>query len=371
MSTSDLSISPDTHHQAHHQLELSQLHQQQLLQQHQDISIHTINSTQPLTIMQLQQPTSSISSMDQDFPLHINTSTHSYPTTITLQQNYPSITGNFVMQRHNEEGKYIIQSYQDHHSPNSEIEDYADEHMAALPSMQPSLGAHIISYDQHHQRYNGGGMFDNEIHHAYSPELPDQYSSATMLSTASYSDDLMPQSASMIAPAPSSPSISSSVPNLSVATSKMSSAKLTKSVSATQPGEFRCVPCNKDFNKSCYLTQHNKTFHCGEKPFKCQRCGKRFPCEATHEEHLAKHGGDKPYKCQECVKAFNHKTDLRRHMCLHSGTKPFTCQECGKGFIRKDHMVKHMDTHKKKLNGVKKAKSGKKKFNPLNAILPD
>ncbi|XP_022914154.1 transcription factor Zelda isoform X2 [Onthophagus taurus] len=110
----------------------------------------------------------------------------------------------------------------------------------------------------------------------------------------------------------------------------------------------KCFDCDKVFNKSCYLTQHNKTFHSGDKPFKCARCGKRFSCEQQHMEHQSKHAGDKPHKCDQCPKQFNHKTDLRRHMCLHTGQKPFVCELCGKGFIRKDHMVKHGETHLKK-----------------------
>lgn len=113
-------------------------------------------------------------------------------------------------------------------------------------------------------------------------------------------------------------------------------------------GEYRCNECNKVFNRLCYLKQHNKSFHNGEKPFKCGQCGKRFPVEMLYQEHLAKHAGDKPYKCEVCPKQFNHKTDLRRHMCLHTGEKPFACDVCGKGFIREDRMVKHSDTHKKK-----------------------
>merc|ERR1719232_689949 len=118
--------------------------------------------------------------------------------------------------------------------------------------------------------------------------------------------------------------------------------------SSNSQGEYRCTECNKVFNRLCYLKQHNKSFHNGEKPFKCVQCGKRFPVEVLYQEHLAKHAGDKPYKCEVCPKQFNHKTDLRRHMCLHTGEKPFTCDVCGKGFIREDRMVKHADTHKKK-----------------------
>lgn len=118
--------------------------------------------------------------------------------------------------------------------------------------------------------------------------------------------------------------------------------------STSKPGLHKCYDCDKIFNKACYLTQHNKTFHSGDKPFKCTRCGKRFSCDVTYQEHLTKHAGEKPHKCELCPKQFNHKTDLRRHMCLHTGQKPYACETCGKGFIRKDHMMKHCETHMRK-----------------------
>ncbi|KAJ8871563.1 hypothetical protein PR048_027889 [Dryococelus australis] len=110
----------------------------------------------------------------------------------------------------------------------------------------------------------------------------------------------------------------------------------------------KCVACDKVFNKACYLTQHNKSFHSGHKPFKCPRCGKRFDTEIMYQEHQGKHAGDKPFKCEICPKQFNHKTDLRRHLCLHTGEKPYSCDTCGKGFIRKDHMLKHTETHRRR-----------------------
>lgn len=125
-----------------------------------------------------------------------------------------------------------------------------------------------------------------------------------------------------------------------------SSPQISSTVnSVKQQGLHKCFDCDKVFNKSCYLTQHNKTFHSGDKPFKCSRCGKRFSCENQYMEHQGKHAGEKPHKCDLCPKQFNHKTDLRRHMCLHTGQKPYACDTCGKGFIRKDHMLKHCDTH--------------------------
>lgn len=123
----------------------------------------------------------------------------------------------------------------------------------------------------------------------------------------------------------------------------------------------KCIECDKVFNKSCYLTQHNKSFHNGVKPFRCQRCGKKFASIVELDTHFAKHNGDKPFKCEICPKQFHHKTDLRRHMCTHNG-KPFSCELCGKGFIRNDHMLKHTEIHRRKnaQSLIKESKNGKR-----------
>lgn len=116
----------------------------------------------------------------------------------------------------------------------------------------------------------------------------------------------------------------------------------------SQNGIHRCIVCNKYFNKACYLTQHNKSFHSGDKPFKCSQCGKRFPNEEVYKKHSENHSMARKHKCVSCPKVFAHKTDLKRHNCIHTGKRPFKCDMCGKGFIRQDHMRKHQDTHNKK-----------------------
>lgn len=361
MSHSHLSMD---HHQQLLQLQEQQVPQipdQSIITQQQPIS-----TPQQSIITQQSQVISSISNLtDQQYPLVINTNIPSlYPITITEEQSYHNTIGNSHLRATTT-------------SDNLSIDD--DNQFTILPPMHP---IHMTSYDQMVSRYTGGvasgySGYTGDLP-PFSPDIPEQYHQTMSATTSTtFEDDLMPQSAM----APSSPSISTTmhiqqtlsaattISAISSTTSKVS--KKSSNVSTTSTSEYRCDICDKVFNKSCYLTQHNKTFHSGDKPFKCARCGKRFPCDASHEEHVAKHTGAKPFKCVQCPKAFNHKTDLRRHMCLHSGSKPYSCTTCGKGFIRKDHMVKHTETHtKKKGSSGKKPKNGKKRLSSLS-IVPD
>lgn len=299
---------------------------------------------------------------EQQYPLVINTNIHShYPMATMEEQNYHNTIGN--------------NGHMKSQNSDSVDDDVENQFTSILPSIHP---IHITSYDQMVSRYTGGAASGYSNYNSgdlppFSPDIPDQYHQ--QISTNAYDDEYVPQSATIHPP--SSPSISTTstmshiqqtlsattIISTTSSTSNVKASKKNSASSTSSPSEYRCDICDKVFNKSCYLTQHNKTFHSGEKPFKCSRCGKRFPCDASHEEHVAKHTGAKPFKCTQCPKAFNHKTDLRRHMCLHSGSKPYTCSTCGKGFIRKDHMVKHTETHTKKKGGnSKKNKNGKKRL---------
>lgn len=357
----------------HHQ-QLLQLQEQQVPQ----IPDQSITMQQPIStpqqsiITQQSQVINSINNLtDQQYPLVINTNIPSlYPITITEEQNYHNTIGN---------SSNNLRGGTSNNSDNMSIDD--ENPFTILPPIHP---IHMTSYDQIVSRYTGGvasgySGYTGDLP-PFSPDIPEQYQQTNTMTATTYEDALMPQSSAM---APSSPSISTTmhiqqtlssattISTISSTTSSSSKVSRKSSNVSTSTSEYRCDICDKVFNKSCYLTQHNKTFHSGDKPFKCARCGKRFPCDASHEEHVAKHTGAKPFKCVQCPKAFNHKTDLRRHMCLHSGSKPYTCTTCGKGFIRKDHMVKHTETHtKKKGNSGKKSKNGKKRLSSLS-IVPD
>ncbi|XP_054647370.1 telomere zinc finger-associated protein [Dunckerocampus dactyliophorus] len=132
----------------------------------------------------------------------------------------------------------------------------------------------------------------------------------------------------------------------------------------------RCPVCRKVFKSKYYLKVHNRR-HTGEKPFACQKCGKRYfrkenlmihqlrhctttqtytcqTCSATFggrealRAHVVSHTGQMPYKCPTCAEQFMYKKNLTGHMMkVHGHPKPHACLQCPKGFLTRSELRVH------------------------------
>jgi len=63
--------------------------------------------------------------------------------------------------------------------------------------------------------------------------------------------------------------------------------------------------------------KRHKMTHTGEKPFRCQRCGRYFSQLVNLKKHKLGHLNAKPYQCNYCEKGFTQLSNFKRHLQSH------------------------------------------------------
>ncbi|XP_070203696.1 uncharacterized protein [Littorina saxatilis] len=111
-------------------------------------------------------------------------------------------------------------------------------------------------------------------------------------------------------------------------------------------GEFpyMCDICGEAFRSGPSMRCHRKK-HTGEKPYVCDVCGEAFRYKEKLTIHSRQHTGIQPHTCDICGKFFTCTNHLTVHRRLHTGEKPYSCQECGERFHRSDVLLLHKRKH--------------------------
>ncbi|XP_063230548.1 uncharacterized protein LOC134535404 [Bacillus rossius redtenbacheri] len=110
---------------------------------------------------------------------------------------------------------------------------------------------------------------------------------------------------------------------------------------------FKCDKCGRRYLLEWALEKHQRLQHRGDESssYQCDHCGKVFSCKKFLEKHLVVHG-EKQFACELCDSAFVRASSLAIHVGrVHTASKQHCCEHCGLEFVRRGDLTEHIRTH--------------------------
>lgn len=85
-------------------------------------------------------------------------------------------------------------------------------------------------------------------------------------------------------------------------------------------------------------------------------CDKTFGTKTRAKNHVLQiHNDLRRYACKYCEKKFRDSGTMREHEMIHTGERPWKCEKCGKGFIQRNPWKVHC----KKVCGIEPVRNGR------------
>lgn len=121
---------------------------------------------------------------------------------------------------------------------------------------------------------------------------------------------------------------------------------------------FTCYVCDRSFQSSEELTQHQPTHSKEDKPFKCIHCKESFRVFSELTTHRRQMCPERQFVCKDCNETFRSPALLRTHrLAQHprpeaepgeqaeDSNKTHRCGRCGQGFETESELVVHQEKY--------------------------
>eukprot|EP00088_Acartia_fossae_P052626 TRINITY_DN5953_c0_g1_i6.p1 TRINITY_DN5953_c0_g1~~TRINITY_DN5953_c0_g1_i6.p1 ORF type:complete len:854 (-),score=140.61 TRINITY_DN5953_c0_g1_i6:424-2985(-) len=124
-----------------------------------------------------------------------------------------------------------------------------------------------------------------------------------------------------------------------------SSLQLSKGKQSGANDQMVCT-CGISFANLRTLRRHQKLFHTGQGPYKCNFCNQGFKSNETLWKHMLDHTDRrKKHTCGYCSKSWERHSDLVKHLRIHTGEKPHECTVCQARFNDLSALRRHEGKH--------------------------